>query len=613
MSASPTAEVEEGIVPVARPAALRIELFGGIRVLGPTGEIRYRSEKTRLLAAYLALRQYVLSRGRSRGGARILRDRVLHDLWDGEDSNRERDLLSTELWWLRKEARAAVGAEVFTGSDGLEVEPTRTHLDVAEFDAALDRSRRSESPEPALTEAARLYLGPLLAGFDVDWCLDERERLRHAHWETCDRLCDIYSRRGAVADGLRLTSRWLVEDPLDERPVEWQIRFYRAAGRDSAARDAYERLATRLREVYDELPSARLQSLILRPASPSAIPSPAALPSSRGGPLGTEAAAYVERASDGDVLAAIQGGRGLVLLKGPSQSGKTSLLFRCLAQVEKAGWTCVHTDVNTLAPELARGAAEGLEAVTGDLRTTLAFPAVEGEGPAGTRLKGLLEAWLGRASGARLLWALDGLDLLMGLAHAESVFRVFRGIHVTGRAEPNSPLARLTIVMAYASEPHLYIRNLAASPFANVGTHVTLGPFSTEEVGRLVALANAPVDGVEIPRLQSLLGGRPGLTQRFLRELARGGRTFDELERLTLAMPGLFFDHVRPIVEWLRAEPGLIECLTEVARGQPCRDQDAFYRLRSAGILAGDHSAEARVASRMHEAMIRQCLEPPCN
>src|SRR5205823_8759257 len=96
--------------------------------------------------------------------------------------------------------------------------------------------------------------------------------------------------------------------------------------------------------------------------------------------------------------------------------------------------------------------------------------------------------------------------------------------------DPEGPWSRLTLVIAYATEAHLFIADVNQSPF-NVGTRVTLEDFTLEEVADLNDRCGAPLrDSGEVQRFYHLVGGHPYLVRRGLHAMASGGSDIGAME-----------------------------------------------------------------------------------
>jgi hypothetical protein len=71
---------------------------------------------------------------------------------------------------------------------------------------------------------------------------------------------------------------------------------------------------------------------------------------------------------------------------------------------------------------------------------------------------------------------------------------------------------------------------------------------------------------------------------------------------------GLFGDHLRRILVSLVNSPELCEAVREVLRGRSCPSDGAFYRLRTAGVLTGDATSEARLRCHLYASYLKRHL-----
>jgi hypothetical protein len=162
------------------------------------------------------------------------------------------------------------------------------------------------------------------------------------------------------------------------------------------------------------------------------------------------------------------------------------------------------------------------------------------------------------------------------------------------------------LLIAYATEPHLFITNLDQSPF-NVGLKLSLRDFSSLEVERLNAMHSSPLNAEQLKRFYSLLGGQPYLTRRGLSEVARGLDFEDMLTRADRE-DGPFGDHLRRILVVLARNPELKQAVgLTLAKKQRVSLED-LYRLRRAGIFTGETPEEAKPRCTLYDRYLRRYL-----
>jgi hypothetical protein len=71
---------------------------------------------------------------------------------------------------------------------------------------------------------------------------------------------------------------------------------------------------------------------------------------------------------------------------------------------------------------------------------------------------------------------------------------------------------------------------------------------------------------------------------------------------------GVYGDHLRRILVLLARDPAMMEVVRGVLHEQPCPTPESFYRLRSAGVLAGHSPADARLRCRLYAMYLRRHL-----
>jgi hypothetical protein len=322
---------------------------------------------------------------------------------------------------------------------------------------------------------------------------------------------------------------------------------------------------------------------------------------------------YVVREADGELMNAVAAGEPTVLVKGARQMGKTSLLARVLRDARHRHIRVAFTDFQALSGAemasadrfylaLAFSLAEQLQV---DCDPASAWVAMRS---GGSNLEKYLRRQVIVAADSRLVWVLDEADSLFGSKLGSEVFGLFRSWHNGRATEPDSPLRNLTLVMSYATEPHLFIKDLNQSPF-NVGVQIELRDFNVEEVKWLNERYGAPVKSDDdMERLGRLVGGHPFLTRRALEEMALHGATMEDLERAGRTDDGPFADHLRRLLALLHEAEDVREAICALLRGAPCPNIDAFFRLRSAGIISGNAHETAVIRCGLYETFLRRHL-----
>jgi DNA-binding SARP family transcriptional activator len=360
----------------------------------------------------------------------------------------------------------------------------------------------------------------------------------------------------------------------------------------------------------------RLVAELLRALERAAAP-PVAVPREKleavGGAVPLDSQFYVVRPTDQEFEAAIARQDSIVLVKGARQMGKTSLLARGLRQAREAGARVVRTDfqklvaadlesLETLFLTLATSLADQLDlpVLPEDVWNVRRSPSVKLERYVQREVLGQTEA--------PIIWGLDEVDRLFSCDFGGEVFGLFRSWHNERAFDTEGSWSRLTLAIAYATEAHLFITDVNQSPF-NVGTRLTLEDFRIEQVADLNGRYGSPLrDEAEVLRFYRLVNGQPYLVRRGLNEMVSHGLEIGALEAQADRDEGIFGDHLRRMLVLLARDPSLCEAVRCVLRGGPCPTAETFYRLRSAGVLAGDSTADARPRCQLYAAYLARHL-----
>jgi hypothetical protein len=332
-----------------------------------------------------------------------------------------------------------------------------------------------------------------------------------------------------------------------------------------------------------------------------------------GGAVPLDSAFYVVRPADAELREAIARQDSLVLIKGARQMGKTSLLARGLHQARQAGARVVRTDFQTLnASHL-----ESMEALVLKLADSIGYqldldtPPDEVWHPRAGPSENFKRYWQRvalRAIDAPIVWGLDEIDRLFGCEFSGELFGLFRSWHNERALDPEGPWHRLTLAIAYATEAHLFIRDDYQSPF-NVGTRLALQDFTPEQVADLNERYGSPLrTEAELVAFMHLLGGQPHLVRQGLNHMVTHEIRLTALEAEADRDEGIFGDHLRRMLVLLARDPELCEVVRVVLQRRACPPGESFYRLRSAGVLAGETAADARPRCHLYATYLARHL-----
>jgi hypothetical protein len=332
-----------------------------------------------------------------------------------------------------------------------------------------------------------------------------------------------------------------------------------------------------------------------------------------GGAVPLDSAFYVVRPEDESFRAAIARGDSIVLVKGARQMGKTSLLARGLQQARQQGAKVVRSDfqkLNSTHLETADALFLKLASSVADQLDLDVFPEDvwhPRRGPSENFERFWRREVLGKTE-APIVWGLDEVDRVFVCDFASEVFGLFRSWHNERALEPEGPWRRLTLAIAYATEAHLFISDVNQSPF-NVGTRLTLDDFTLEQIADLNTRYGSPLrDDVELSRYARLVGGHPYLVRRGLHEMVSSGMDLGGFAAQADQDEGFYGDHLRRILVLLARDDKLCEVVRGILRGGACPDAESFYRLRSAGVMAGNSVTDVRARCQLYASYLSRHL-----
>ncbi len=297
---------------------------------------------------------------------------------------------------------------------------------------------------------------------------------------------------------------------------------------------------------------------------------------------------YIERASDAEFVQALKAGESIILIKGPRQMGKTSLLGRGSALAREMGLRHATTDFQKIGSSQLASEDQFYKLLAATIARQLgvtydfANEWMDIFGP-GINMDNFVRTVL-EGSQTHLVWFIDEADKLFGIPFASDFFGLVRSWHNSRATEPFGPWARFTIVISYATEAHLFIRDLNQSPF-NVGRHLQLQGFNQEQTEELNRRYGTPLTAPQIRELRGWIGGQPFLTRRALDVVKRGTMEFATLVAQADRDDGPFGDHLKRILVAVSQLPEVVEALRSSPDNPQLKDASGFHRLVAAGVM----------------------------
>jgi hypothetical protein len=330
----------------------------------------------------------------------------------------------------------------------------------------------------------------------------------------------------------------------------------------------------------------------------------------QGGIVPTGSRYYVVRPQDAVCYEAIDKRPMILLVKGARQMGKSSLLVRGVERAREAGYRMVWTDMQKLnaadlatLPSLYLALANMLTRQL-KLGTSPQQHWNPNDSPNMNFEYFLLDQVLDNAT-APIVWFIDEVDRLFARDFYSEVFGLMRSWHNDRGVQPL--WQRLTLVLSYATETHLFISNGFQSPF-NVGVRTELEAFTPEEVADLNARYGSPLrDAAELARYGRLTGGHPYLTRRGYAWMTQTQTGVDAFAACACQDDGPLGDHLRRLRSVMMQQDHAA-ALTQLLRGRNEMSLLEFYQLRSAGIINGDSPSTAALRCEAYDGYLRRYL-----
>jgi hypothetical protein len=319
---------------------------------------------------------------------------------------------------------------------------------------------------------------------------------------------------------------------------------------------------------------------------------------------------YIVRDTDTQVERFVLGWEALIRIKGSRQMGKTTLLSRAVRCARENGAKVALTDYQSLNPtqlssveSLYKTIAESiLDSL--DLDTDAVDQNWNGKKPPNWNLERIMKKTILPAVDGHLVWAMDEVERVFRYEYAPEFFRLIRSWCSLMRTQAPA-FEKLTVVMAYATEAHLFLPDPNESPF-NLGKELLLSDFDFAQTAKLNERVGSPVkDTLSLRKLYELLGGQPFLTREALDWLTPSGKLALLMVKAD-AEGGPFGDHLRWLYAMLAQHAALARAVRAFLTAEQAPSEDEFFRLRSAGVFAGDSADTARIRCGLYESYLRK-------
>lgn len=337
-----------------------------------------------------------------------------------------------------------------------------------------------------------------------------------------------------------------------------------------------------------------------RSAEQEPVPRPARDPQDLiipGGALGSDSRFYIVRETDEDIFAAIQRQRAMVTIRGPRQTGKTSIAVRTHALINQE--TALHIrsvflDFQTIPYQDMQSLDTFWRAIIVRLARRLKVKnwsvtdwdvQVDYE----ENVLEFLEQGVFAHGHVPILLCFDEVQKAFDTPFSSDFFGSIRAFYNMGAHDPL--LKKIHWLLVTSSEPSFFIQDLNQSPF-NIGQKFDLGPFGPEEVATFAQRHGLRLQQDEIDNILDYVGGHPYLVHLLLYHLAQGKVPADQLFDAATAGAGIFRDHLHRFLMQFQQEPPLADTMEQIITQTSPANMTMVMRLESAGLIKQDEQRQ---------------------
>ena len=281
----------------------------------------------------------------------------------------------------------------------------------------------------------------------------------------------------------------------------------------------------------------------------------------------------------------------LIRIKAPSLMGKTSLMIRLLAQVEKQNYRTVYLNLHLADKTDFANLNQFLKWFCASVGQSLSLPNKiadywdEQFSTSKVNCTDYFEQYLLANTSSPLVLCLDEVDRVF--PHREVAFDFFgllRAWHEQGKIR--NIWKRLRLIVAHSTEVYVPL-NINESPF-NVGLPIELPEFTPEQVQDLAHRHGLNWTGDRIQPLMNMVGGHPYLVEQAISQLkVRSNLSLEQLLETSATEAGIYGNHLRRYWYLIQQHPELLEALKKVVAATSSVRLESMqsYKLHSMGLV----------------------------
>jgi hypothetical protein len=295
---------------------------------------------------------------------------------------------------------------------------------------------------------------------------------------------------------------------------------------------------------------------------------------------------YLPRPVDQHVTALARKDGQTLVIQGPRQMGKSSLLLRYLVACAERQKPIAFIDCSILTPEDLEPYPKFLSSLAAMLLHKFSLSAPNE--PAITSQQAMnvfMEDRILRVIKKPLVVAFDMIDRINGRPYRDDFFSMLRNWH--NSRNPITPAWQwLDLVLVISTDRDLLTTSPQRSPF-NVVPPIESDTFTINECQAFDQLHGGRLAPRQIYELYKLLHGHPYLLRlAYYHLFGPDPLGFDVLSQTAADEQGPFGEHLRAIL--FRLPPSLLQALRQVIATRSVPSNDAYHRLSSAGLVKKD-------------------------
>ncbi len=302
---------------------------------------------------------------------------------------------------------------------------------------------------------------------------------------------------------------------------------------------------------------------------------------------------YIRRTADDEVFRGISRPRGLVTIRAPRQSGKTSLMMQTFTTMRRnASIRPVFVDFQALEAKDFQSLNAIWYAISAQADSQLGTECRISEicNPDASydrNLSVFLDKFVFKQADTPVLLCLDEVDRVFSTPVKADFFASLRAFYNRGAIDP--AWKKIRWLLSTSSEPSFFIEDLNQSPF-NIGLQLELNAFTSEETAEFAQKHGIASDASMIGKIMAYVGGRPYLVHLLLYNIALSPDKTAQFFNADTAGGGIFTQYLNRYLKKFQQKPELAGAMKRVIAGKGCVDVNMAERLESAGLVKRDEN-----------------------